>query len=328
MRGVLPAATVSNVGIYGTGQSYELLLLRMRAHELPEVQAYADLMLTELRKVIPSFLKRVDLEDRGVAWTRYMGDVRECLEDVADYLLPPDLPPDDVPAVRLVDFDPEAEVKMVASMLYPFSHLPEEQLEREVRAMGAEDRLTVVRAYVGTRANRRHKPGRALERPVYRFDILADYGAFRDLQRHRMLTLEWQRLSPRHGFTRPEAVDAAGYAPMFDEVMERSAALYHLLSRDFPEQAPYAVCLAYKVRFAMSLNARAAMHLIELRTTPQGHSVYRRVGQEMWRLIRDEAGHAAIAEMMKFVDLSEEPPLGRLDAEHRAEQRRQVQKRA
>ena len=328
VRGVLPAATVSNVGIYGTGQSYELLLLRMRAHELPEVQVYADLMLTELRKVIPSFLKRVDLEDRGVAWTRYMGDVRERLEDVADYLLPPDLPPDDVPAVRLVDFDPEAEVKMVASMLYPFSHLPEEQLEREVRAMGAEDRLSVVRAYVGTRANRRHKPGRALERPVYRFDILADYGAFRDLQRHRMLTLEWQRLSPRHGFTRPEAVDAAGYAPMFDEVMERSAALYHLLSRDFPEQASYAVCLAYKVRFAMSLNARAAMHLIELRTTPQGHSVYRKVGQEMWRLIRDEAGHAAIAEMMKFVDLSEEPPLGRLDAEHRAEQRRQVQKRA
>ncbi|MCY3578324.1 MAG: hypothetical protein OXH53_13530 [bacterium] len=191
VRGLLPAATVSNVGIYGTGQSYELLLLRMRAHDLPEVQTYADLMLTELRKVIPSFLKRVDLEDRGMAWSRYLGDVRESLESVAGHLLPPDLPADDVPAVRLVDFDPEAEVKMVASMLYPYTHLPEEQLEREVRAMGAEDRLTVVRAYVGTRANRRHKPGRALERPFYRFDILADYGAFRDLRRHRMLTLEW-----------------------------------------------------------------------------------------------------------------------------------------
>ncbi|MYH72346.1 MAG: thymidylate synthase [Acidimicrobiia bacterium] len=328
VRGLLPAATVSNVGIYGTGQSYELLLLRMRAHDLPEVQTYADLMLTELRKVIPSFLKRVDLEDRGMAWSRYLGDVRESLESVAGHLLPPDLPADDVPAVRLVDFDPEAEVKMVASMLYPYTHLPEEQLEREVRAMGAEDRLTVVRAYVGTRANRRHKPGRALERPFYRFDILADYGAFRDLQRHRMLTLEWQRLTPQHGFTCPEAVDAAGCAPLFNEVMERSAALYHLLDRDFTEQASYAVCLAYKVRFAMSVNARSAMHLIELRTTPQGHSVYRKVGQEMWRLIRDEAGHTAIAEMMKFVDLSEEPPLGRLDAERRAEQRRQVEERA
>ncbi len=328
VRGLLPAATVSNVGIYGTGQSYELLLLRMRAHDLPEVQTYADLMLTELRKVIPSFLKRVDLEDRGMAWSRYLGDVRETLESVADHLLPPDLPVDDAPSVRLVDFDPEAEVKMVASMLYPYTHLPEEQLEREVRAMGAEDRLSVVRAYVGTRANRRHKPGRALERPFYRFDILADYGAFRDLQRHRMLTLEWQKLTPQHGFTCPEAVDAAGCAPVFHEVMERSAALYHLLDRDFPEQASYAVCLAYKVRFAMSLNARSAMHLIELRTTPQGHSAYRKIGQEMWRLMRDEAGHTAIAEMMKFVDLSEEPPLGRLDAERRAEQRRQVEERA
>ncbi len=324
VRGVLPAATVSNVGIYGTGQSYELLLLRMRSHGLPEVRAYADLMLTELRKVIPSFLKRVDLDDRGVAWSHYLGDVRETMELVADHLLLPDLPVDDAPTVRLVDFDPEAEVKMVASMLYPYTHLPEEQLEREVRAMGSEDRLSVVRAYVGSRTNRRHKPGRALERPFYRFDVLADYGAFRDLQRHRMLTLEWQRLTPGHGFTRPEAVDAAGCGPVFDEVMERSETLYHLLNRDFSEQAAYAVCLAYKVRFSMSLNARSAMHLIELRTTPQGHSAYRRIGQEMWRLIRDEAGHPAIAEMMKFVDLSEEPPLGRLDTENRIEQKRRA----
>lgn len=328
VRGVLPAATVSNVGIYGTGQAYELLLLRMRAHELPEVQAYANLMLTELRKVIPSFLKRVDLEDRGVVWSHYMEDVQESMENVADYLFPADLPADEAPTVRLVDFDPDAELKMVASMLYPYTHLPEEQLEREVGAMSAEDRLSVVRAYVGTRANRRHKPGRALERPFYRFDVLADYGAFRDLQRHRMLTLEWQRLSPRHGYTLPQAVEAAGCAPGFDEVMERSAELYDILNRDFPEQAPYAVSFAYKVRFAMSINARAAMHLIELRTTPQGHSVYRGIAQEMWRLIRDEAGHAAVAEMMRFVDLSEEPPLGRLDAENRAEERRKVRERA
>ncbi|WP_419919407.1 FAD-dependent thymidylate synthase [Candidatus Poriferisocius sp.] len=328
VRGLLPAATVSNVGIYGTGQSYELLLLRMRSHGLPEVRAYADLMLTELRKVIPSFLKRVDLDDRGVAWSHYLEDIRTSMEKVADHLLPPDLPVDDTPTVRLVDFDPDAEIKMVASMLYPYTHLPEEQLEREARAMGPEDRLSVIRAYVGSRTNRRHKPGRALERPFYQFDIMADYGAFRDLQRHRMLTLEWQRLTPRHGFTRPEAVDAAGCTLVFNEVMERSEALYHLLDRDFPEQASYAVCLAYKVRFAMSLNARSAMHLIELRTTPQGHSAYRRIGQEMWRLIRDEAGHTAIAEMMKFVDLAEEPPLGRLNAESRTEQKRRAEQQA
>ncbi len=328
VRGVLPAATVSNVGIYGTGQSYELLLLRMRAHQLPEVQTYAELMLTELRKVIPSFLRRVDLEDRGVVWTRYLGDIGEAMENVVGHVVPTGTSANEAPTVRLVDFDPEAEVKMVASMLYPYTHLPEDQLERQVRAMGVEDRLSIMRAYVGERTNRRHKPGRALERPYYRFDILADYGAFRDLQRHRMLTLEWQKLSPRHGFTRPESIDAAGCTEVFDEVMERSSDLYYLLAGDFPDQASYAVCFAYKVRFAMSLNARSAMHLIELRTTPQGHSVYRGVGQEMWQLIRDEAGHAVIAEMMKFVDLSEEPALGRLGAEHQAEQRRQAREQA
>ena len=196
------------------------------------------------------------------------------------------------------------------------------QIEERVRSLGAEERLAVVRAYVGERANRRHKPGRALERPFYRFDVLTDYGAFRDLQRHRMLTIEWQRLTPHHGYTRPGAVDDAGAAPRFDEAMERSAALYGELAGPFPDQASYAVSLAYKVRFMINLNARAAMHLIELRTTPQGHPAYRLVGQEMHRLIAEEAGHHAVAEMMRFVDHSEEAELERLQSERRAEERR------
>ena len=220
LRGILPAASLSNVGIYGTGQGYEQLLLRMRAHPLPEARAYADLMLTELRKVIPSFLKRVDLSDRGVAWSTYLATSRSEMDEVASKLLG-GTAADDAPLVHLVDFDPDAEVKMVASMLYPHSHLPEEQLERLVRDMPTDDRLAVVRAYVGERSNRRHKPGRALERPTYRFDVLADYGAFRDLQRHRMMTIDWQPLSPRHGYTRPESVDLAGQTARFDEAMAR-----------------------------------------------------------------------------------------------------------
>ncbi len=209
-------------------------------------------------------------------------------------------------------------------MLYPHTHVPEAVLEQRVRAMTAEERLAVIRAYVGDRANRRHKPGRALERLTYRFDVLADYGAFRDLQRHRMLTIEWQQLSPRHGYTRPEAVDLAGCAERFDEAMERSAALHDALAERFPAQAGYAVSLAYKVRFYLHLNAREAMHLLELRTTPQGHPAYRVVGQEMHRLIAEQAGHRAVAEVMRFVDHSPEPTLERLDAERRAEARRQT----
>jgi hypothetical protein len=188
--------------------------------------------------------------------------------------------------------------------------------------MGVEDRMAVMRAYVGERVNRRHKPGRALERIDYRFDVLADYGAFRDLQRHRMMTIEWQTLSPRHGYTRPEPVDLVGATGAFDAAMERSAALHDVLIDNFPAQAAYAVCLAYKVRFVMQCNAREGMHLIELRSGQQGHPAYRSVAQEMHRLIAEEAGHKVVAEMMRFVDHTPEASLERLESERRAESRR------
>jgi thymidylate synthase ThyX len=323
LRGILPAASLSNLGIYGTGQGYEQLLLRMRAHPLPEARHYADLMLTELRKVIPSFLKRVDLDDRGVAWSRYFETTRSQMEDVAARLLPPARGQGEpAPTVTLVDHDPEGEVKVVAAMLYTYTDRSEREVEGRVRAMSVEDRLAVVRAYAGERGNRRHRPGRALERTSYRFDVLADYGAFRDLQRHRLLTVDWQGLTPHHGYTRPEALEAAGVHGAFDAAMERSAALHEVLADQFPAEASYAVCLAYKVRFVMDMNAREAMHVLELRSTPQGHPAYREVAQQMHRLIAEQAGHHAVAELMRFVDHTPEPGLERLDAERRAEARR------
>ncbi len=242
LRGVLPAASLSNVGIYGTGQGYEQLLLRLRAQPLPEARTYADLMLHELRKVVPSFLKRVDLDDRGVAWSNYLAANRSAMDDVAARLFPPTAPVDPAPTVRLIDFDPDAEVKLVAAMLYSHLSLPEDQIERRVRAMSVDDRLAVMRAYVGDRANRRHKPGRALERLGYRFDVLVDYGAFRDLQRHRMLTIEWQAADPAPRLHLPDAVDAAGERAGFDAAMERSAALYEAHGRPLPARRPPTRC--------------------------------------------------------------------------------------
>jgi hypothetical protein len=279
-------------------------------------------MLAELRKVIPSFLKRVDLDDRGVAWSSYLHSSQSAMEDIAGRLFSGVNGIEPAPVVSLIDFDPDAEVKLVTAALYPHLSLPERQIEDRVRQMTTDERLAVLTAYEGNRDNRRHKPGRALERPAYRFDVLADYGAFRDLQRHRMLTIEWQKLTPLHGYTRPAAVDDAGVAATFDEAMERSASLFGALDENFPADSSYAVSLAYRVRFSMQMNAREAMHLIELRTTPQGHPAYRIVGQEMHRLIAEEAGHHAIAQMMRFVDHSAEPELERLQAERRAESRR------
>ena len=321
LRGLLPAATTSNVGIFGTGQGYEHLLLRMRAHPLAEVRGYADLMLAELRKVIPAFLRRVDVPERGGVWSRYLAESREAIAGAAADLLA-GVEPAPRDEVTLTEFDPDGEVKVVAAALYAVSGLPDDQLLEVARGLGAGDRAAILRAYVGKRENRRHRPGRAFERTAYRFDVLADYGAFRDLQRHRLLTLEWQRLSPRHGSEVPAAVEEAGAGADWRSVMEASASLHQaLVESELPEVAPYAVSMAYRVRFSMHMNAREAMHVIELRTTPQGHPAYRRICQTMHRLIAEAAGHRAIAAAMAFADHSA-VDLERLESERAAERRR------
>jgi thymidylate synthase ThyX len=321
LRGLLPAATTSNVGLFGTGQAFEALLLRMFAHPLEEVRAHADLMLTELRKVIPAFLARIDQPTRGGRWIQYFAETRRALGERIRPLI------DDVSAesrdeVTLTEFDTEGEIKVVASALYAISSLPDDQLLAIARHMSAADRAAVLRTYLGDRANRRHKPGRAFERTRYRFDVLADYGAFRDLQRHRLLTLEWQPLSPEHGYVEPAAIEEAGALNDWRNVMDRSAALHAaLVARDLREVAGYAVVMAYRVRFYMDMNAREAMHVIELRTAPQGHPSYRRICQAMHRAIADVAGHRAIADAMQFADHSE-VELERLQSERALEQKR------
>jgi thymidylate synthase ThyX len=321
LRGMLPAATQSNVGIYGTGQAYEALLLRMRAHPLDEVRTCADQMLTELRKVIPAFLTRVDQPDRGQRWSEYFAGRRSATGTIAERVLR-DLDSEPRPEVTLTDFDPDGEIKIVAAVLYPASDLPDDQLLARARAMSADERAAVLGAYVGDRSNRRHRPGRAFERTAYRFDILTDYGAFRDLQRHRLLTLEWQPLSTRHGYSEPEALGDAGVLDQWTTAMDASAELYEALrAAGLDTAAPYAVSMAYRVRFYMEMNAREAMHLIELRTAPQGHPAYRRVCQQMHTLIAERAGHRAVAAAMKFADHSA-VELERLKAERALEQKR------
>lgn len=322
LRGLLPAAARSNVGIFATAQTYEQLLLRMRADPLAEVREYAELMLEELRKVIPAFLTRVDRPDRGGAWSQYLSRTRAETAALSEEILR-GVEPEARPGVVLTDFDPDGEVKVVGAALYPSSGLPDDQLLDEARKLSPEERARILTTYAGERANRRHKPGRAFERTSYRFDVTCDYGAFRDLQRHRMLTIEWQTLGPALGYVVPEEIDQVGALPDWTAAMERSASLHAAVAEAglHPAAQQYAVAMAYRIRFVVEMNAREAMHVIELRTTPQGHPAYRRVGQEMHRLIAEQAGHRAIAAAMTHVDRSGGAE-GRLEAERRSESRR------
>ena len=328
LRGLLPAATQSNVGLFGTGQAYESLLLRMFAHPLQEVRDHAALILQELRDIIPAFVTRVDQPDRGGRAVRYAQETRLAFQHLAAPLVESaaaDYHADhaeDRAEVTLTDFDPDGETKVVAAALYSASALPDDRLLAIARRLSAEERAALLRTYAGARTNRRHKPGRAFERTSYRFDVLTDYGAFRDLQRHRLLTLDWQPLSTRHGYTEPAAIEEAGALADWRDVMHRSAELYEsLAAHGGPVVAAYGVVMAYRVRFYMDMNAREAMHVIELRTAPQGHPAYRRVCQLMHRAIGEVAGHQAIAAAMSFADHSD-VELERLQAERNQEAKR------
>lgn len=326
LRGLLPAATTSNLGLYGTGQAYEALLLRMRANPLAEVRACADMVLAELQHIMPAFVARVDQPERGGRWVEYLAASRAATETAASPFLA-SLEADSRDEVTLTEFDPEGETKVVASALYAVSHLPDDQALALARRLSADDRAAVLRAYTGDRTNRRHKPGRAFERTRYRFDVLTDYGAFRDLQRHRLLTIEWQPLTPDHGFIMPAAIEEVGAVTDWLSVMNQTADVYAALrSNGLETVASYAVPMAYRVRFYMDMNAREAMHVIELRTAPQGHPAYRRVCQAMHRAIADVAGHRAIADTMQFADHSN-VELERLQQE-RAMERKRAQRAA
>jgi thymidylate synthase ThyX len=319
VRGLLPVSTLSNVGIYGTGQAYEMALVRMQAHPLSEVRDYGSMMLGELRKIIPSFLTRVDLEDRGMRSSQYLEEVRNHLEEQARELGPPN---DKGPSVTLTDWDPEAELKIAAAALYAVSELPDRDLLELARAMTPAQRAELLAALVGDRANRRHKPGRAMERTTYRFDVSCDIGAFRDLQRHRLMTLEWQRFSTRLGYDLPAELAERGLVDRWQSTMDESGALYEDLRADLgADVAQYAVPFAFNVRFVMEMNPRQAFHLIELRSQAAGHPAYRKVAHDMHRAIREVAGHRLIADAMSYVDYAD-VELERLVGERKAEERR------
>ncbi len=318
-RGLLPAATTSNVGIFASGQAYESLLLRMNAHPLDEVRWYGGQMLSELRKMIPAFMRRVDVPDRGGVWSSYFRDIAEAMSAQAGRIA---ATPRNSPTVSLIEFDPDGERKVAAAALYAYSNLPDAQIRDAVHRMSETQIDEIFAAYVGNRANRRHKPGRGMEQTFYRFDVLCDYGIFRDLQRHRMLTIDWQQLSPHHGYITPDSVVEIEAGTLWSEAMERSETLYDDISAaTSSDVAQYAVPFAQNIRFAMNLNAREAFHMIELRTQQGGHPDYRKVCQEMHTQIRDVAGHHRIADAMSYVDYTDYD-LARLETERRAAAKR------
>src|SRR3954453_7146902 len=257
VRGLLPAASLSHVGIYASGQTYEQLVLHLLAHPLAEAQAYGAMLLDELQKIIPSFVVRVPREDRGGRWIDYLRERREAAEAAAAGLgLDEPSAAAAAPSVRL----PRAhgtEEELLAALLYESAATGEEDALRAVSALAPAARADLLRDLIGTRENRRHRPGRGFETLRYRFEIVSDYGAFRDLQRHRLLTCQWQRLSPDLGADVPHELVEAGLDGEFRRALDVSRAEHaRLLGEGLGEEAPYALCLAFRIRYVLELDAR------------------------------------------------------------------------
>jgi thymidylate synthase ThyX len=319
LRGLLPAASLSHMGIFATGQTYEQLILHLLAHPLPEARHYGRMILEAVQAVMPSFVSRVERPDRGGEWVSYL-EARERSAERWVARLGLDRAPgegSDRPSVRLLHVDGDEDA-LLAALLFESAGVSEESTRIRLAALSANERAELLRDLVGARTNRRHRPGRGYEALRYRFEIVSDYGAFRDLQRHRMLTVQWQRLSPDLGAGVPEEVDLAGCGGRYRRALDVSRTAYDkLVSTGQERAAPYALCLGYRIRYVLDLNAREAMQLIELRSGREGHPSYRAVAHEMHAQIG--AVHPAVAATMTHVDPDSEPRLERILSEMRTQ---------
>ena len=314
VRSVLPVATKSTVGIYASGQALESLIMHLLSDELPEAKEVGQQLLVEARKVASTFLERADKPERGGATIAYRANTYNKVKALADKLLPKTYTSFQDP-VTLTDFWPRNELDLAADILYEHSSLSLQEIRLTVEKLSVKKKQAVLINYFGERLNRRHKPGRALEKAHYSWDIVCDYGIFRDLQRHRMVDdMQWQFLTPRYGYEVPQLVEDAGLTDDFEKCFDLSLELYSALqAHGFELEAQYAVLLGHKMRWKVTYNAREAFHLHELRTTPHGHPGYRKLVMQMHEKLSEV--HPLLASGMIFVNTDEDPALTRLAAE-------------
>ena len=314
-RGILPVATKSTVGIYMSAQALESLIFHLQSDNLLESRKTGEQLLKEARKIIPMFLERADKPDRGGAMVAYMAENRQNITSLSKKLLSSNYTAGEQEDVTLVDYFPKNELDLISDMLYAGSDLSLADIKKQVADLSYDQKVEIFSTYIGERLNRRQRPGRALENAHYSWDLVCDYGIFRDLQRHRMVDdLEWQELNPRLGYEIPKLIEKYNLSELYEKAFDISLELYSYLQKHgYKNESQYATLLGNKMRWKISYNAREAMHLHELRTSPQGHPEYRRLVKKMHGQLSNV--HPLLAASMIYVNKDEDPKLNRLAAE-------------
>ncbi len=314
LRGLLPASALTNMGVYGNGRFFESLLHRLHAQNLAELQEIGRRGQEELAKIIPSFVRRADLSHRthhgylqfhGAMLTqqRLLAEQHSSFESE-----------EKEPGVRLIAHDADSIYQVAAALLYAHSDKGLGELTNYCRQLPEEELARILDAACSARENRRHKSPRALEHAEFTFEILSDFGVYRDLHRHRMLTQERQLLSCSYGYyIPPEILDTELEEP-YRQAMNRGKEIYQAISQELPEEAQYVVPMAYNVRWYFHINLRSLQWLCELRSAAAGHPSYRRIAQEMAK--QAIAAQPAYERFFKFIDF-DGYEMGRLGQEQR-----------
>ena len=323
LRGILPASTLTNIGITGNGRAFEYLLSRMFSSGLIELRNLGNHLHGELDKIIPSFVRRANDEKYGKVLQEYFKNTRNAIIKLTESHLKNIQPNRNPETIQLLEFPDnfEAEVKVAAAILYEFARGQSlESIIKYVRSLKKNERINIIRMYTKFRSNRRHRPGRAFEMVDYTFELLTNFGMFRDLHRHRLVTIERQLLSTKHGYDIPQEIVDLGISNEFKDCMYECNEVYEILSNQMPEQAQYVVNFAFRYPYFLKINLREACHMIELRTLPQGHADYRSVCQRLFKYIEEK--NPILAEGIKFVDLNTYE-LERFTTEKKTEKKKQ-----
>ena len=319
LRGLLPASTLTNVGITGNGRAFEYLLTVLGSSELKEEQDLASEIKKELDTTIKSFVRRAD-DKYGKAFQKYLRDVKNKTKKITAKKIKSK--PVKGTSTKLVDFESEKNSidKIITSIMYEQSPSTSYQnILQQVKKISKQEKIKIIKEFTKIRTNRRHRPSRAFENVYYTFDLCNNFGMFRDFHRHRALTLERQLLTTDHGYNMPNEIKILGIEKDFKDCMNKTKDTFEKIRKKYPEQSQYVVNFAYNYPYFMKFNLREACHLIELRTVPQGHVDYRKVAQQMFKQINKV--HPILSEIMKFVDMKEYD-LERFESEKRTEEKR------
>ncbi len=319
LRGLLPASTLTNVGITGNGRAFEYLLTVLGSSELQEEKDLATKIKKELDTTIKSFVRRVD-DKYGKAFQKYLRDIKNKSKSIAVKEIKPK--PTKGIITNLVEYESEKTAidKIITSIMYEQSPSTSYQnILQQVKKFPKQKKIKIINEFIKLRTNRRHRPSRAFENIYYTFDLCNNFGMFRDFHRHRTLTLERQLLTTDHGYNISNEIKILGIEKDFKDCMNKTKETFEKIRKMYPEQGQYVVNFAYNYPYFMKFNLREACHLIELRTVPQGHADYRRVAQQMFKRINNV--HPNLSKIIKFVDLKEYD-LERFESEKRTEEKR------